>query len=387
MRMGLVGLGIRGFWVAHLVREGAETELVAVADLREDLRALAREKLPGVEVFDSGAAMARQADIEAVVITTGDRFHAGNAREALERGKHALIEKPMAQSFEDLVTIARLQADTGLTVGTYLELRHHPTWGHVRRLIDAGAIGEVLAGEMVDHVGRDRSQFYARARTRSRDAVVSLVLQKGVHSLDLLNWYMGGRPVRVSAVGGLRFFGGTEPPDKRCRRCDRSETCPHASSAVGELQELGIEIQHDDDHCVWSQACDVEDVSLLNIEYAGGGVASYHEVHFAPYYRVHLTLYGSRAQLDVEANHDTGETWIAITERYSRAVRRETPTGDTGHGNADADLLADFAQAVRSNREPLSGLRAGFESAAVAIAARHSLDRHSFVELPGLDDL
>ena len=50
VRVGVVGLGIRGFWLSHVARQCAETQLVAMADMREDMLALAREKFPGVEL-------------------------------------------------------------------------------------------------------------------------------------------------------------------------------------------------------------------------------------------------------------------------------------------------------------------------------------------------
>jgi len=208
-----------------------------------------------------------------------------------------------------------------------------------------------------------------------------------VHSLDLLNGFMGASPRRVGACGGLLHFGGDQPADKHCRDCADRETCPHASSAIGRLAPVGIEFDHGEDFCVWSEACDVEDVTLVNIEYATGVVASYQEVHFAPHYGLHITLYGDRAQLDIEANHDTHEAWIEVTERLTRTHRREQPSEDTGHGSADEELLADFACAVREGREPTQGLRSGFESAAIAIGARHSIDSGSAIDLPMLDDL
>jgi len=387
VRVGVVGLGIRGFWLSHLARQCAETELVAMADLREDMLDLAREKFPGVALYRSGEEMAATAPIDAVVVGTGDRFHAGNAREALHNGKPVLVEKPLAQSFEDLVETARLRKETGLPVGTYLELRFNPIYRRAAEIIASGEIGRVLAGSVVDHVGRDRGQFFARARTRTREAVVSLVLQKGVHSLDLLNGFMGASPRRVSACGGLLHFGGDQPADKHCRDCEERETCPHASSTVGRLEPLGIEIEHNEDFCVWSEACDVEDVSFVNIEYDTGVVATYQEIHFAPHYGLHITVYGDKGQLDIEANHDTHEAWIELTERLTRVHRREQPSEDTGHGSADEELLADFARAVREGREPMQGLRSGFESAAIGIGVRHSLDRAAAVELPVLDDV
>lgn len=387
LKVGVVGLGIRGFWIAQMAYEGEATQLVAMADFDESKLDLAREHFPNVALYESGEAMAREAEIEAVFVGTGDRFHAANALEALRAGKHVLVEKPLAQSFEQLAEIARTARETGLTVGTFLELRHAALWRRVQEIIESGEIGDVLAARLVDHVGRDRSQFFSRAATRSREGVVSLVVQKGVHALDLLNWFIDSSPRRVHAVGGLRFFGGDRPADLHCSECPEAEDCPHSREPTGGLAKPPITIEHGDDFCVWSEAADVEDVTLANIGYESGAVASYAEVHFAPWYGIHFTIYGSRAQMDVEANHDTGEAWIEITERYTRNQRRERPTRDTGHGGADPALIVDFANAVREGREPLSGLRAGYESAAIGIACRESIDTGAMVEIPDVDDV
>ncbi|HJN16663.1 MAG TPA: Gfo/Idh/MocA family oxidoreductase, partial [Armatimonadota bacterium] len=325
LKVGVVGMGIRGIWISEMTRAGDATELVALADFDESKLDIVKLHFPDASLYASGERMACEADIDAVFVGTGDRFHAGNAIEALQAGKHVLVEKPLAQNFGDISEIVRLKQETGLTVGTFLELRHATLWQRVMELIQSGEIGTVLAGALVDHVGRDKAQFFGRSATRSRDGVVSLVLQKGVHALDLLNWFMGSSPRKLHAVGGLRHFGGEEPEDKHCHDCADKDTCPHFHERVGKLATPPIEMQADDDFCVWSRACDVEDVTFANIAYDSGAVATYSEVHFAPHYSIHMTIYGSKAQLDIDANHDTGESWIDVTARHTHETRREQP--------------------------------------------------------------
>ncbi|MGE5530597.1 MAG: Gfo/Idh/MocA family protein [Bacteroidota bacterium] len=388
LKVGVVGMGARGFWLARMANDGANTELKAIADMNPKMLDIARMMFPDVPMYDTNAKMAEEADIDAILVGTGDRFHAGNAREALHNGKHALIEKPLAQSFEDMTEIAHLKRDSGLTVGTYLELRFADLWKRVKAIIESSEIGDVLSGTLTEYCGRDKSQFFSRDKTRSKQNVVSLVLQKGVHGIDLLNWFVASSPVRVSAVGSRRFFGGDQPNDKHCRDCEKAGDCPHKHEFKYWMDPPGAEFQHNEDYCVWAQAADVEDVNLVNIEYANGAVGSYHEIHYAPYYGIHLTLFGSAAQLDVEANHDTGQAWIEITRRYgNRDQRRERPTKDTGHGHADPDLLADFANACLEGREPLCDLRAGYESAAIGVAARKSIDSKASVEIKPFETL
>lgn len=388
LRVGVVGMGVRGLWIARMATDSPEAELMGLADMNPRMLEIAGMSFPGVPLYDSGETMAKEAGLEAVLIGTGDRFHAGNAREALLNGKHALIEKPLAQSFADLEEIARLKRESGLTTGTYLELRHSTLWKRVREIIASGEIGRVLSGYLTEYVGRDKSQFYSRTKTRAREFVVSLVLQKGVHGLDLLNWFMDSSPVTVSASGGLRFFGGDQPAEKHCRDCEQRESCRHAHDFKFWMDPPGVEFEHNEDYCVWSQAADVEDVSLVNIEYASGAVGAYHEVHFAPYYGMHMTLFGSEAQLDIEANHDTGQAYVDITRRYgNRDQRRERPTRDTGHGGADPALLADFIKSCREGTEPLCDLKAGYDSAAIGVATRMSIDEKRFVDIRPFEEL
>lgn len=380
--VGVVGLGVRGFWLSHLARVQPGTRLVAVADLRPDMREHAARLFPDAAILENDVELARHPRVEAVVVATGDRYHAANARVALEAGKPVLIEKPLAQSFEDLRAIADLRQQTGLTVGTYLELPFAPLWVQAARIVASGELGTVLAADVLDRVGRDQSQFFARPRTRRREAVSSLVLQKGVHSLDLLNGLMGARPETVSAVGALRHFGGDRPDGLRCRDCPHAEECPHVPGATTTLEPLGLTLPMEDDHCVWAGSCDVEDVSLLTIRYEGGALATYREVHFDPGYGLSITLWGDRARLDITADHDMNEARLCVTQRYSRETREEPLEGGTGHGSADEQLLADFTAAVRGGHDPRQGLAAGYYSAAIAIAARQSMDNGGPVEIP-----
>ena len=79
-----------------------------------------------------------------------------------------------------------------------------------------------------------------------------------------------------------------------------------------------------------------------------GVVGSYHEIHFAPYYGMHMTLFGSAAQLDVEANHDTAP----LTKQDDWQYRSGWPSGyaygeaarfDDYHGQSWPNRTETFA--------------------------------------------
>ena len=79
-------------------------------------------------------------------------------------------------------------------------------------------------GQGIDNVSVGDKYFYHNMYSR-RSFVRSLLLQKGAHHRSGQLVY--GRARRVYAVGGLNVFGGDEPEDKRCSRCDEADTCPH----------------------------------------------------------------------------------------------------------------------------------------------------------------
>ena len=63
IKLGVVGLGGRGFWLSHCAGRCDEVTVAAMADIDEALLDIAREKLPGVALYASGEEMAREADI------------------------------------------------------------------------------------------------------------------------------------------------------------------------------------------------------------------------------------------------------------------------------------------------------------------------------------
>jgi len=76
----------------------------------------------------------------------------------------------------------------------------------MRELVDEGRIGEIIMGQALDNVSVGGQYFYHNDMRR-KDYVRSLLLQKGTHTIDLLNWFMGGNTVKVYATGGTDFYG------------------------------------------------------------------------------------------------------------------------------------------------------------------------------------
>lgn len=172
--------------MAAFAAEREDVAFVAAADVDPAARRRARE-LASVEVFDDPAALFERVD--AVVIATPPRFHHRHARAALVAGKHVLVEKPLATRAADareLVELADASRST-LMVGHILLFAESIRW--VKRYIDSGKAGRI------------RHAFFQRINTgrvrRSVDAMWNLA----PHDLAISDFWFGGAPESVHAVG------------------------------------------------------------------------------------------------------------------------------------------------------------------------------------------
>src|SRR5437667_11463413 len=109
MKVGVIGYG---YWGPNLVRNFAELEGAEVkwcADKRAERRAVVKKRYPSINVTDDVQPILDDVDVTAVVIATPVSTHYAFAKQALERGKHVLVEKPMARSVtegQELVELA-----------------------------------------------------------------------------------------------------------------------------------------------------------------------------------------------------------------------------------------------------------------------------------------
>jgi predicted dehydrogenase len=86
----------------------------------------------------------RDRAIEAVHITTPNAQHFSMAKEALEAGKHVLCEKPLTTTVAEAEELAAIAGKRGLRNCTCHNLRYYPMVQQMRRMREAGDLGEIL---------------------------------------------------------------------------------------------------------------------------------------------------------------------------------------------------------------------------------------------------
>jgi predicted dehydrogenase len=150
LRGGLVGYGFimeRGHAAGYRerARSAGDVEIVAVADVSEERRALARAHFPGARVYaDHRALLAAERDgLDFVDVGTPPSDHAEVAHAALDGGLHVLCEKPLATSIDEARGMLRHATGAERVLYPCHNYKHAPVIKTVRGVLEAGRIGKV----------------------------------------------------------------------------------------------------------------------------------------------------------------------------------------------------------------------------------------------------
>jgi predicted dehydrogenase len=232
----LIGAGDRGRVYAAWAEKNPRR--LAIAGVAEPLAArrnviAKRHDIAPSRVFDSWEeilSLPKFAD--GAIIATQDGMHAAPALAALGKGYRVLLEKPMAVTPGDCGAIVRASRDTGLPVSVCHVLRYTKLFSSIKKIIDGGMIGRVATIFHAENVAYyHMAHSFVRGNWRRVDSSSPMILAKCCHDLDLIAWYAGSRPKRVSSIGGLHRFRVENAPQgapERCTDgCPVAEECPY----------------------------------------------------------------------------------------------------------------------------------------------------------------
>ena len=187
LKVGLVGTG--GISRAHMtayLEHPDRVQLTAVCDIVEPA-AQEYAKKTGVEaVYTDFDQMLREADIDAVDNCTGHAQHAPLSIAAAEAGKHVIVEKAMALTVQECRDMVAAADKAGVILMVAQHLRHSPDAAAVKRFIDEGKLGDIVAVR-THLIGRG-----PRGGWMSDGNQGGGILQvEQIHHIDLLRYYVG----------------------------------------------------------------------------------------------------------------------------------------------------------------------------------------------------
>jgi myo-inositol 2-dehydrogenase/D-chiro-inositol 1-dehydrogenase len=204
VRFALAGFGAWGKFHAQSIAGNLDAQLVAITAPSEASREEARKLYPEAQIFADSLEMIAKADFDIIDIATPSHTHREIALAAMQKGKHVLLEKPMAITLEDCKAIVAGARDHGVHLAVGHELRLSSQWGRIKEIIAAGTIGDpqYVLVELLRKPYRTGASGWRYDQNR----VGSWVLEEPIHFFDLARWYLegSGDPVELYAYGNSR---------------------------------------------------------------------------------------------------------------------------------------------------------------------------------------
>ncbi|HXH07228.1 MAG TPA: Gfo/Idh/MocA family oxidoreductase [Vicinamibacterales bacterium] len=391
IQIATFGMGIQGLFDTRTALQVPGVELVAVADVY-DGRLVRSKELWGDHIFttrDYREVLARP-DVDAVIITTPDHWHAQMAIDAMKAGKDVYVEKPMVQDLDEGPRVIETARQTGRILQVGSQRVSSILYAKARELFRAGVTGELNLVEAWwnrnSPIGAwqysippdaspqtiDWDRFLGKAPRRPFDPVrlfrwrnyrdygtgipgdLFVHLFSGIHFvLDALG------PTRVMATGGLRYWrDGRDVPDIVLGLYDYPKTATHPEFTL-----------------------------MLKVNFADGGGDS-HVFRFAGPDGV-ITIGGgavtvSRRGRPKEPGYTIDTFPQAVQEAFLKEYRAKYP-GDPelrpggeeiyqappGY-NDTLDHFKVFFDAVRTRRPVVEDAVFGFRAAGPALLTNHS---------------
>lgn len=179
LRVGLIGYGFAGqTFHAPVIAGVPGLQLAAVASSQGER---VRADWPNVTVCETPATLLARSDIDLVVLATPNDTHHPLAREALEAGKHVVVDKPFTTQLAQARALDDLAAATGLLLSVYQNRRFDADYLTLSELVRQGTLGRLVFFE--SHFDRYRPQVRQRWRELPGDGA-GLWLDLGSHLVD-----------------------------------------------------------------------------------------------------------------------------------------------------------------------------------------------------------
>ena len=200
MKVALIGTGYWGRNHAKVWRELRDEKLiddVVLCDINEEVvKPLAKDF--GFDYTTDPRDVMKREDIDAVDIASSTPTHYTLAKNAIQHGKHVLVEKPMAENSEEcreLISIAEKE-DRILMVGHIF--RYHPALRELKKMIARGELGEIV------------SMHTRRLSLRYPRKDMGVLLALAIHDVDVYAYLLDENPKEIFTVTTSNYIPGIE---------------------------------------------------------------------------------------------------------------------------------------------------------------------------------
>ncbi|MCL2426944.1 MAG: Gfo/Idh/MocA family oxidoreductase [Oscillospiraceae bacterium] len=309
-----------------------------------------------------------------VIIATQDNMHYEPAMAAIEQGYDILLEKPIAPTARECMDIAKAAHEKGVKVVVCHVLRYSSMFKAIKDILDNGEIGDIITVVHNENVGNTHhAHSYVRGKWAKREESTPMILAKSCHDMDMIQWLVDKKCLRLSSFGSLSHFTKENCPDGAPPRCTDGcniKDCPYDARYLyyeGDLgwtraTAAGHSNPTDDEiaealktgpygRCVYQCDNDVVDHQVVSMEFENGVTAIFSMSSFTPDISRSIKIMGTKGQL--KAHQDNEDIIISdFATRKDRVVKIKV-TG--GHGGGDGGIMRAFCKYINGD-DSISGI-------------------------------
>lgn len=225
LKAGIIGCGGRGSGAAFNFLDAAKNvTIVALGDVfQEKVSNLQKElkEKKGIEIPDDKCFVGFDAyknvvdsGVDLIIDATPPVFRPEHFKYAVEKGKHAFLEKPIcadAMGYRTIMAASKQAAAKGLCVVTGTQRHHQRSYVESYKKIMEGLIGEITGGVVYWNQNmlwyRNREKGWSDAEWMIKDWVNwkwlsgDHIVEQHVHNIDVFTWFSGLKPVKCTGFG------------------------------------------------------------------------------------------------------------------------------------------------------------------------------------------
>lgn len=330
-------------------------QVVALADVFQDRLNTCREQLSRLDIkipddhcfvgFDAYQKLLAIQEINYVILTTPPHFRPAHLKAAIEAGKHAFVEKPVAvdaPGVRMVMEAGKLAKERGLGIAAGTQRRHMRGYGETIKRIQDGMIGDVLTcrafwnGGVIWVVERKEGWSDMEWQLRNWNYFTWLggdhIVEQHVHNLDVIHWVMGGPPVKAYGVGGRQarpnknfghIYDHFSIEYEYANGARIYSQCRQMDGCEGRVEEGVVGTKGSSNCANW-------------IKVRGGEVWRYREPEASPYQQEHRDLIAS-----IRAGSPINE---------AQNVAESTMTGIMGREAAYSGQVVEWEKAIASEQ-------------------------------------
>lgn len=230
VRIGLLGCGGRGSEVASSMARTTGSRVVAIADLFSDQLETAKGRFDKLAVElgyspinpslmfrgpKAAEQIAASREVDAIVIASPPYWHPEHFEIATAGGKHVYLEKPVGVDVHGCKRVIRAaeKANGKVSMAVGFQIRHAPPFVEMVKRIHAGALGDLVTAQTYYYAAAlkrpdwpNANAVEKRLRNWVYDRILSgdILVEQGIHVIDINNWVLQGHPLKASGTGGRK---------------------------------------------------------------------------------------------------------------------------------------------------------------------------------------